>query len=119
MTGKRLEVVLAPGRILDELTGRPRLISASELRSFPAYLSALRDGRPTDGLSLAIVETTEIFSDQTVATPETPGSIERIARASDEARFRKRDALLPLWERHVLPGKVTATGVRRPLRIVE
>ena len=118
-TGKRLEVVLAPGRILDELTGRPRLISASELRSFPAYLSALRDGRPTDGLSLAIVETTEIFSDQTVATPETPGSIERIARASDEARFRKRDAFLPLWERHVLPGKVTATGVRRPLRIVE
>ena len=118
-TGKRLEVFLAPGRILDELTGRPRLISASELRSFPAYLSALRDGRPTDGLSLAIVETTEIFSDQTVATPETPGSIERIARASDEARFRKRDAFLPLWERHVLPGKVTATGVRRPLRIVE
>ncbi len=117
--GKRLEVVLAPGRTLDELTGRPRLISASELRSFPAYLTAIRDGRPTDGLSLAIVETAEIFSDQTIATPETPGSIERIARASDETRFRKRDAFLPLWERHVLPGKLTTTGVRRPLRIVE
>jgi hypothetical protein len=54
-----------------------------------------------------------------VTTPDSPGSIERIARASDETRFRKRNALLPLWERHVLPGKLTGTLVRRPLRIVE
>ena len=118
-TGKRLEVVLAPGRALDELTGRPRLISASELRSFGAYLSAIGDNRPNDGLCLALVESAELFSDQTVGTPETPGSIERIARAADETRFRKRDALIPLWERHVLPGKLTGTAVRRPLRIVE
>jgi hypothetical protein len=117
--GKRLEVVLAPGRALDELTGRPRLISASELRSFSAYVAAIGDNRPNDGLCLAIVEATELFSDQMVTTPDSPGSIERIARASDETRFRKRNALLPLWERHVLPGKLTGTLVRRPLRIVE
>ncbi len=117
--GKRLDVILAPGRALDELTGRPRQISASELRSFGAYLNAMRDNRPTDGLVVAIVESAELFSDQTVATPDTPGSIERIARASDEARFRKRDALVALWERHVLPGKVAGIVVRRPLRIVE
>ena len=118
-TGKRLEVVLASGRALDELTGRPRTIPASELRSFGAYLSAISDTRPTDGLSLAVVEGTELFSDQTVGTPEAPGSIERIARGADETRFRKRDAFLPLWERHVLSGKITGVGVRRPLRIVD
>ena len=117
--GKRLDVILTPGRALDELTGRPRQISAAELRSFGAYLNAMRDNRPTDGLVLAIVEGTEVFSDQTVATPETPGSIERIARGSDETRFRKRDAVIALWERHVLPGKVAGAAIRRPLRIVE
>lgn len=118
-TGKRLEVIVAPGHALDELTGRPRLIAASELRSFDAYLAALRDDRPNDGLCLAIVEQTEMFSDQTVATPDAPGSIERIARAADEARFQERSAVLPLWERHILPGKLAGTVVRRPLRIAE
>ena len=118
-TGKQLEVILAPGRALDELTGRPRVISASELRSFEAYLAAMRDDRPTDGVYLAVVERTTLFSDQTVATPDAPGSIERIARASDEARFRKRDALLPLWEKHLLAGKLLNTIVRRPMNVVE
>jgi hypothetical protein len=117
--GKRLEVILAPGRALDELTGRPHLIAASELRSFGAYLAALRDDRPNDGLCLAIVEQAEMFSDQTAATPDAPGSIERIARAADEARFHLRSAVLPLWERHLLPGKLAATVIRRPLRVVE
>jgi hypothetical protein len=117
--GKRLEVVLAPGRTLDELTGRPRLISAAELRSFNAYIAAISDDRPNDGLCLALVEASDVFSDQTVGTPEAPGSIERIARAADETRYRKREAFLPLWEKHVLPGKLTGTAVRRPLRIVE
>ncbi|MCX6954318.1 MAG: hypothetical protein NTV51_19375, partial [Verrucomicrobia bacterium] len=53
--GKRLEVVLAPGRALDEFTGRPRMISASELRSFGAYIAAIGDDRPNDGLCLAAV----------------------------------------------------------------
>ncbi|MSU51560.1 MAG: hypothetical protein EXS37_21135 [Opitutus sp.] len=118
-TGKQLEVILAPGRALDELTGRPRIIAASELRSFDAYLAAIRDDRPTDGVCLAVVEKTSLFSDQTVATPDTPGSIERIARGSDEARFRRRDALLPLWEKHLLEGKLINTIIRRPLKVVE
>jgi hypothetical protein len=115
--GKHLEVILAPGRALDELTGRPGVISASELRSFEAYLAAMRDDRPTDGVCVAIVEKASLFSDQTVATPEAPASIERIARASDEARFRRRDALLPLWEKHVLGGKLLNSIVRRPLTV--
>jgi hypothetical protein len=117
--GKQLEVVLAPGRAMDELTGRPRLIAASELRSFDAYLTAIRDNRPNDGFCLAVVEKTDLFSDQTVATPDAPGSIERIAHAADEARFHNRDAVLPLWERHLLAGKLATAVVRRPLRIVE
>ncbi len=116
--GKKLEVVLAPGRALDELTGRPRQIQASELRSFEAYLAAMRDDRPTDGVCLAIVERSSLFSDQTVGTPEAPGSIERIARAADEARFRRREALLPLWEKHLLGGKLINAVVRRPLAVV-
>ncbi len=118
-TGKKLEVILAPGRALDELTGRPRVIAASELRSFDAYLTALRDDRPNDGLCLAIVESAEMFSDQTVATPDAPASISRIARAADEARFQTRAGVLPLWEKHLLDGKLANTVVRRPLRIIE
>ncbi len=117
--GRKLEVILAPGRALDELTGRPRLIAASELRSFAAYLEAMRDDRPTDGLCLAVVQRAALFSDQTVSTPEIPGSIERIARAADESRFHHRDALEPLWEKHLLAGKLISTIIRRPLQILE
>jgi hypothetical protein len=117
--GRQLEVILAPGRALDELTGRPRLIAAAELRSFAAYLDAIRDDRPNDGVCLAVVQRTTLFSDQTVATPEVPGSIERIARGADEARFRRRDALLPLWEKHLLGGKLLNTVVRRSLTVLE
>ena len=117
--GKKLEVVLAPGRALDELAGRPSIIAAAELRSFEAYLAAMRHERPNDGVCIAVVEKTSLFTDQTVATPDAPGSIERIARAADGARFRKRDALLPLWERHLLPGKLLNTVIRRPLVVVE
>lgn len=117
--GKQLEVVLATGRTLDELTGRPRVIAASELRSFEAYLSAMREGRPTDGVCIAVVEKTSLFTDQTVATAEAPGSIERIARGADESRFRRRDAFLPLWETHVLSGKLLSSTVRRPLNVVD
>jgi hypothetical protein len=117
--GKQLEVVLAPGRAMDELTGRPRLIAASELRSFGAYLAAMRDDRPSDGVCVAVVERTALFTDQTVATPDAPGSIERIARGADEARFQKRAAMLSLWETHLLDGKLLNSVVRRPLNVVD
>ena len=89
------------------------------MRSFEAYLAAMRDDRPGDGVCIAVVEKTSLFSDQTVATPDAPGSIERIARASDGSRFRKRDSLLPLWERHLLGGKLLTTIIRRPLTVVD
>jgi hypothetical protein len=66
-----------------------------------------------------VVQKTSLFSDQTVATPEVPGSIERIARAADENRFRRREAVLPLWEKHVLPGRLSGAVHRRPLTVLE
>ena len=63
--GKTLEIILAPGPALDDLTGRPAVIAAATLRSFDAYLAAMRDDRPRDGLCLAIVEKSTLFSDET------------------------------------------------------
>ena len=117
--GLQLEVILAPGRALDELTGRPRVVAASELRSFEAYIAAMQDDRPTDGVCLAVVQRAALFSDQTATTPEVPGSIERIARAADESRFRRRIALLPVWEKHLLTGRLFSGIVRRSLTVLE
>ena len=116
--GKNLEVILAPGRALDILTGRPRQIAAAQLRSFDAYLAALREDRPSDGVCLAVVERSALFTDQTQATTELPPSLVRIAAAADEARFQEHAALVPLWETHLLPGKVGTVVIRRPLRVV-
>lgn len=116
-TGKSLEVVLAPGAVMDDLTGRPRTIAAAQLRSFDAYLAAMREDRPSDGLCLAVVENADVFTDQSQSTPELPGSFARIAAAADESRFQQRPALVPLWEDHVLPGKLSNAVVRRPLQI--
>jgi hypothetical protein len=115
--GKSLELVAAPGRALDELTGRPRGLSASQLRSFDAYLDAVRDNRPTDGLCVAVIEKTSLFTDQSRSTVEEPGSIERIAHGSDEARFQHRDAFASLWETHILTGKISTVVVRRAFQV--
>jgi len=115
--GKNLEVVLAPGAALDELTGRPRVIAAAQLRSFDAYLAAMRDDRPTDGACVAVLEAAALFSDQTDSTPELPASLARIAAAADQARFQQHPANFALWEGHYLPGKLIGTVVRRPLQV--
>jgi hypothetical protein len=117
--GKTLEVVVAPGRVLDELTGHGHMFHAGQLRSFDAYLDAMRDNRPTDGLCIAVVEKSSLFFDQAVATPEVPASIERIAGASDSARYQRRDALISLWETRVLQGKVSFADFHRTVRVVE
>ena len=43
----------------------------------------------------------------------------RVAAAADESRFQQHTALLPLWESHVLPGKLGNVVVRRALRVVD
>jgi len=79
----------------------------------------MRTSRPEDGLNVAVVERSALFFDQAVATPDVPASIERIAADADAARYQRRDALLPLWETHILGGKVTFTEFHRTIRVVE
>lgn len=117
--GKELEVILTTGQALDEMTGHGRSLPVAQIRSFDEYLSALREFRETDGLYIAIVEKTRLLTDQRATTPEMPGSLERIARSADEARFQRRDALVPLWEQRVLPGRLFNVTVRRPLVITD
>lgn len=118
-TGKDLDIVLTNGARLDELTGRPRTLNVSQLRSFDEYLDVLRDARDSDGLYLAVVERTELFTDNTATTVELPGSFERIARSADAARYQRREAALPLWEEHLLPGRLFNASVRRPLKVTD
>lgn len=117
--GKKLEVILTSGPALDELSGRPSAVPAAQLRNFDAYLSALRNVRRSDGLYLAVVERTRLFTDQRATTSELPGSFERIASGADEARFQRREALVPLWEIHLLPDRLFNILVRRPLQITD
>jgi SpoIVB peptidase S55 len=118
-TGKTLEVIVAPGRVLDELTGHGRMFRPGQLRSFDAYLDAMKGSRPEDGLCVAVVEKSSLFFDQASSTPEAPASIERIAGDSDSARYQRRDALIPLWETRVLEGKVSFTDYHKTVRVVE
>jgi hypothetical protein len=118
-TGKTLEVIVAPGRVLDELTGHGRMFRPGQLRSFDAYLDAMKGSRPEDGLCIAVVEKSALFFDQAVSTPDAPASIERIAGDADSARYQRRDALVPLWETRILQGKVSFTDIHKTVRVVE
>ena len=117
--GKNLEVVLTTGPVLDELTGKSHSLQVTELRSFEEYLSALRSFRDTDGLYLAVVEKSRVFTDQREATQDMPGSLERIARNADESRFQRRDVLTPLWEKQILPGRLFNVNLHKPLTITD
>jgi hypothetical protein len=117
--GRTLEIVAAPGRLLDELTGHGHSYRPGQIRSFDAYLNAMRDGRPEDGLCVAVVEKSALFFDQAEALPDAPASIERIASASDSSRYQRREALVPLWETHVLAGKASFASFRKTVRVVE
>jgi hypothetical protein len=117
--GKTLEVVVATGPLLDELTGRSRNIAEEEIRSFDEYLAQLADRRRTDGLYVAVVEKTSIFLDQSRATLDYPGSVQRIARGADERRFQRREGVAPLWEAHLLDNHLISANVRRTLQITD
>jgi len=117
--GKELEVIVTTGPLLDELTGQPHTVQIAQLRSFEEYISALREFRQSEGLYVAIVEKSRLLTDERATTPDMPGSLERIARGADEARFQRRDALTPLWEQHILPGMLFNIQIRKPLTIID
>jgi hypothetical protein len=117
--GKELDVVLVPGPMLDEMTGRPRNPSATDYRNFDDFLAAQSQHRATDGLYLAVVEHTRLFSDQHALTPEMPASLERIAHRTDENRFQHREAVAALWETNILAGRVFNNQFRKSLQVTE
>ena len=117
--GKTLDVVVTTGAQLDELTGRPRRLLASQIRSFDEYLSALEDNRHTDGLYMAVVERAAVFLDQTRPTVDYPASLARIAHQADEQRYRRQDAAVSLWEQHLLAGRIIAANLRRSLQVTD
>ena len=118
-SGRTLELVLAPGRVLDELTGRPRSVPAAELRSLDAYLRFLQAERRRDGLYLAVLQRATLLTDQTRPTVEAPASFERIARTADDTRYQRRESSSVLWETHVLPAKLSPAVFRRALTVAE
>jgi hypothetical protein len=117
--GKKLELVVAHGDNFEKLTGRVDNVTVSQIRTFDAYLDLMRSQRRDDGLYVAVVERAAAFVDQTQATLDYPGSVERIARGADETRFQKREVLVPLWEQHILAGKVIDANLRRPFQVTE
>lgn len=117
--GRALDIVVASGSELDRISGQPEGYSVQQIRTIDAYLDALQRERRTDGLYVAVVEKNAAFIDQTQPTYELPGSLERIARGSDETRFQRRDVHTPIWEQHVFPGKLIPAAVRRPLVVTE
>ena len=117
--GRQLEIVLVPGAQLDELSGRARNVSILEHNSFSEYLDALRQSRATDGMFLAVLEKTRLFSDQRSLTPDLPGSLERIARAADDSRFQRRDAAEVLWQTQIMPGRIFTAQARKPLTVTD
>jgi hypothetical protein len=48
-----------------------------------------------------------------------PGTFERIARTADEARFQRRDTLVPLWETHLFADRIVSVLAHRPLQVTE
>jgi hypothetical protein len=117
--GRNLELVVTNGDTLDQLTGRNGILTAAQFRSLDALLDLVSQSRQPDGLYLAVVESGRIFIDQAALTRDLPGSYERIASRSDEARYQSRTALEPLWETRRLPGRMVPGTVRRAFRVTD
>lgn len=117
--GERLEIVIADGGGLDNLTGVQRSFPVSQIREFGAYLEAIRKRRRTDGLYVAVVKMSDVFLDQTHATHQLPGSFARVAQRADSARFSQKAAREVLWETHVQPDRLVSGIVRKPLQVTD
>ena len=116
-TGRKLELVVTSGAVLDLLSGAQNFYPVSQIRDFDAYLHAINHHRRTDGLYIAVVTPTEVFKDQTAATLELPGSLARVARRADETRYSQREIREVLWETHVMPGRLVPGMVRRAFEV--
>jgi hypothetical protein len=114
---RKLAVLVTNGPSLDLVTGGKRSYPVNQLRDFSAYLDLLRSARRNDGLYIAVVTTTEGFSDQTSLTVELPPSLARIARDADEARFQQRPMREVLWSTHVLPDRLVPGSSSQALLI--
>ncbi len=116
---RELELVVAPGNVIDQLTGRTGTIATSQLRGFSAYLDFVRQVRDPDGLYVAVVESSKLFVDQTSETRELPGSLARIAQRSDQSRYQQRTTLNPLWEGRALQGRLVPGLIRKSFKVTD
>jgi len=117
--GRSLEVIVARGELLDQVTGRQFIQSSTQLRSFSAFLDFVREGRNSEGLHIAVVENAQLFLDQAQATRELPGSLARIATRADSARYQNRRANTVLWETRILPDRLIPSAHRLSFKVVE
>ncbi|MDX2186843.1 MAG: hypothetical protein SFV32_07925 [Opitutaceae bacterium] len=117
--GRKLDLVVTTGPMLDRLSGRADAVPPSQIRDLESLVSWQNDNRREDGVYVAVVERSEALLDETEVWEQAPGSIERIARKADDARFAKREILVPLWSQHVLEGHLVDALVRRPFQVNE
>lgn len=117
--GKSLEVIIAPGPVIDTLELGQDAFPVNQIRDFNAFIDVLARQRRSDGLYVAVVAKTDAFVDQTAVTLELPGSLSRIARTADGARYRERGVRELLWSQHVLPGRLVSTVERRYLKVTD
>jgi len=117
--GRSLEVILARGELLDQVTGRQFIQTSTQLRSFSAFLNFVREGRSGEGLTVAVVESSRLFLDQATGTRELPGSLARIATRVDSARYQNRRTNAVLWETKILPDRLIPTAHRLGFKVID
>jgi len=108
---KRIEVIVTSGGRLDLMSGGQRTYPVSQIRDLDAFTDVVRDQRRPDGIYVAVVTMSDVFTDQTHATTELPGSLARIAQTADEARYQQRKVREVLWETHLLPDRLVPGGI--------
>lgn len=115
--GRDLEILVTNGATLDLTAGGQRTYPVSQIRDLGAYIDVLRAQRRPDGVYVAVVTTSATFLDQTALTPELPGSLARIARHSDEARYAQRKTREVLWSAHLLPDRLVPGAISQRFRV--
>lgn len=115
--GKQLDVVITNGSSLDQLTGRNFVVTAAQLRSFPAYLDYVRQARSSEGLYIAVVESSRVFIDQSTESRDLPDSVARIAQRADQNRYQNRTALNALWETRALTDRLVPGLIRKSFSV--